>query len=257
MLVRLLSDTHLETGRDIQVPPMQEDLETVLVLAGDIGYPEDIKKLISELHDKFKYIIYITGNHEFYDRTSDIEEIKSDISAMLDKYENVHYLENTYIVLDGVTFIGATLWSNILNDIEQMGSVKHSLSDFRIVKVYNEETGKRENITPQDMAEFNKESVRYLEDILARTSGEIVVVTHFSPSMQSTHLKYFGSKLNPYFHNRLEYLLEENKVTWLHGHTHASCDYKVGKSRVLCNPWGYYDIYVENPEYDPYLRIEV
>jgi Icc-related predicted phosphoesterase len=26
---------------------------------------------------------------------------------------------------------------------------------------------------------------------------------------------------------------------WLHGHTHGSCDYKLGDTRVVCNPMGY------------------
>jgi hypothetical protein len=26
---------------------------------------------------------------------------------------------------------------------------------------------------------------------------------------------------------------------WMHGHTHASVDAKVGATRILCNPFGY------------------
>lgn len=28
---------------------------------------------------------------------------------------------------------------------------------------------------------------------------------------------------------------------WFHGHTHDSCDYQFGRTRVLCNPFGYPD----------------
>ncbi len=26
---------------------------------------------------------------------------------------------------------------------------------------------------------------------------------------------------------------------WVHGHTHASLDYRIGATRVVCNPFGY------------------
>jgi hypothetical protein len=40
----------------------------------------------------------------------------------------------------------------------------------------------------------------------------------------------------------------------MHGHTHDSADYRVGETRVVCNPRGYG---LENPSYDPALVIEV
>ena len=29
-------------------------------------------------------------------------------------------------------------------------------------------------------------------------------------------------------------------VLWVHGHTHDSLDYMIEKTRVICNPYGYY-----------------
>jgi len=259
MLIRLISDTHLETGKQISIPRMQEDGETVLVLAGDIGSVEEVQELVEELMEHFLAIVFITGNHEYYDITSDKLEIDSVFDNMFSKYENAHFLNNTSIVIEGVTFIGSTLWSNITDKLELMGSIKHKLNDFRLIKYYPEDSddGFVKAVTPEEMGRWNTDSIKYLEEIIPRTKGEIVVVTHFSPSIESTHMKYFGDLLNPYFHNRLEPLLNSNKLTWLHGHTHSSCNYSIGESRVYCNPWGYYDIYVENPDFEPYLRIEI
>jgi hypothetical protein len=45
---------------------------------------------------------------------------------------------------------------------------------------------------------------------------------------------------------------------WVHGHTHDSFDYRVGTTRVLCNPRGYArDGMVENPRFDPGLGVEI
>jgi hypothetical protein len=41
---------------------------------------------------------------------------------------------------------------------------------------------------------------------------------------------------------------------FVHGHTHCSFDYRVGQTRVLCNPHGYGD---ENPDFNPSLIVEV
>jgi hypothetical protein len=43
---------------------------------------------------------------------------------------------------------------------------------------------------------------------------------------------------------------------WCHGHTHASCDYVIGTTRVLCNPRGY-DDFALNPRFDAGLTAEI
>ena len=35
---------------------------------------------------------------------------------------------------------------------------------------------------------------------------------------------------------------------WIHGHTHTSFDYRVGRCRVLCNPRGYRLSHMPVPE---------
>ena len=45
---------------------------------------------------------------------------------------------------------------------------------------------------------------------------------------------------------------------WLHGHTHDSFDYRLGATRVVCNPRGYAPGgVVENACFDPQLVLEV
>jgi len=36
-----------------------------------------------------------------------------------------------------------------------------------------------------------------------------------------------------------DFILEHQPRLWIHGHTHESFDYKIGKTRVVCNPRGY------------------
>jgi len=49
-----------------------------------------------------------------------------------------------------------------------------------------------------------------------------------------------GSPYNIFYANELDLLIEDKKpALWLHGHTHESRDYKIGKTRIICNPRGY------------------
>jgi hypothetical protein len=54
---------------------------------------------------------------------------------------------------------------------------------------------------------------------------------------------------------RRERLVEASGATlWVHGHVHASFDYRIGDTRVLANPQGHGD---ENPAFRPGLVVEV
>ena len=50
-------------------------------------------------------------------------------------------------------------------------------------------------------------------------------------------------------------LIEAHQPTlWVHGHVHNSSDYRVGTTRIVCNPHGYG---FENPDFDGALVVEV
>jgi hypothetical protein len=67
------------------------------------------------------------------------------------------------------------------------------------------------------------------------------VVTHFLPHAGSVAPQYEGSPLNRFFLAAdAQPLVEERGARlWIHGHTHVSFDYQVGKTRVVCNARGY------------------
>jgi Icc-related predicted phosphoesterase len=88
-------------------------------------------------------------------------------------------------------------------------------------------------------------------------SGPTVVITHHAPSMRSNPLRFAGSPISGAFYTHLDDLIEETQpVLWIHGHMHNSSDYRIGKTRVVCNPYGiaWEDI---NPEWNPEVIVEV
>ena len=77
---------------------------------------------------------------------------------------------------------------------------------------------------------------------LAKKTPNTIIVTHHAPSFQSVHEKYkHDSLLNGgYASNHEELILDNEHIShWIHGHTHCSFDYMIGKTRILCNPHGY------------------
>lgn len=103
MKLVLISDTHT-MHEDLVLP--QGD---ILIHAGDFtgrGQPHEVEsffKWLEEQSKNFKHIIFIAGNHDKsfeYKGTWVVNSIKS-----LPK--NVHYLEDSEIVIDGIKFYGS------------------------------------------------------------------------------------------------------------------------------------------------------
>ncbi len=78
-------------------------------------------------------------------------------------------------------------------------------------------------------------------------------MTHFAPSWQSISPEYGNSEINGYYASDLEDLiLRKRPALWVHGHIHARNDYRIGETRVICNPAGY-----EGRDHDPKLVVKL
>jgi hypothetical protein len=76
-------------------------------------------------------------------------------------------------------------------------------------------------------------------------------VTHHGPHRQSCAPQYAADWTSPAFISHLPLLMGRSAL-WVHGHTHVSLDYTVSRTRVLCNPRGYYRRSLgrcENPDF--------
>jgi len=93
MRLHILSDLHLEHA-SFEMPSIDSD---VLLLAGDIHAPgrRAMTWAASDSVAKKRPVVFVAGNHEFYDSRYQVER-----SAM------------KTVVIDGVRFIGCTLWTD-------------------------------------------------------------------------------------------------------------------------------------------------
>lgn len=264
MKILLMSDIHTEHHKfDNEFGEIGKGAD-VIVLAGDIGQGSSGLRQLVNLFPKHE-IVFVAGNHEFYGgEMSNVKyELKVDAAEM-----NVHYLENSRAIIDGVRFIGGTLWTDYLLYGERdrswcMHRAQMCMNDYRFIQTLEtngHEPQRLTNFEPTDALAEHMRTRAYLEAMLAEPlDGKTVVVTHMAPSAKSIHSKYKGDvDTNACYASNLDKLVEKADF-WFHGHMHDSADYMIGKCRVVCNPRGYehWSQAQENKVFDPYKLIEV
>jgi hypothetical protein len=93
-------------------------------------------------------------------------------------------------------------------------------------------------LIPEFVPRVHDTHVRHLAFLEQNVRAGDVVVTHFVPHPGSIAPQYQGSPLNRFFVAEDAVPLVERcgARLWIHGHTHTSFDYRVGDTRVVCNP---------------------
>jgi hypothetical protein len=51
-------------------------------------------------------------------------------------------------------------------------------------------------------------------------------------------------------------IADARPALWVHGHTHDSLDYRIGDTRIICNPFGYLH-HEENPKFQRDLVVDM
>jgi len=253
MKIQLASDLHLEFERPRSPARIIEPAPgaDVLVLAGDIHKGA---RAVETFADWPVPVVLVAGNHEFYGR--DWRRTRDELQRAA-AGTCVQFLDNDSFALDGVRFLGATLWTDFkLNDVPQstaMAEVAQGLNDY--LAILHQGVPLRAAETLAD----HLASRAWLEAALAKPwPGATVVVTHHAPHPLSVHPRYAESRINPGFASDLTELLRQADL-WLHGHVHDSFDYEVAGCKVRANPAGYGrpSQGLENRQFDPHLVIEV
>jgi predicted phosphodiesterase len=272
MKIAVTSDVHLEFG---QLVLTNDEGARVLILSGDICVAKDLMEYSEQKKEmgfsfaksdryheffqtcceNFPDVIYIAGNHEHYH--GDFAETHKDLKTHLSYLKNLHILDKETVVIDGVTFVGSTLWTDMNNnDPLTLYQIRRMMNDFRIIKNSNkmvsfksfDDEGKptfHERVavfSPEDAVEEHVKCLDYIKTAYDESVGDVVVVGHHTPSLQSCHPMYRDDReMNGGYHSDLsEFIMDRPRIKlWTHGHTHEDFDYMVGDTRVVCNPRGY------------------
>lgn len=246
MRIWLLSDLHLEFA-DLRQPLAIPEAD-VCVVAGDL-----CRAPANGVHWLAKHVahampcIYVAGNHEFYKEA--IKEGLEDGRSAAAGFPNIHFLENDAAVVDGVRFVGATLWTDYRIEGDPAVAMFHARERMNDYRQIAKQRKPWQRFVPETAYRMHQQSRLFIETALKDNPAKTVVVTHHLPHARSVPASFHGDLLNAAYASDLSGIIEAGRpALWIHGHTHESCDYVIGDTRVVCNPRGYDD---ENASFNP------
>ncbi len=253
--VSLVSDLHLELA---EAPALKGG--DILLLAGDIWTAAHIENrgaarrrfeafCKTELK-KYGLIFLVHGNHEYYGST--LEAAPRIIEEFLEEHApQAIVLDNASYTVGDVCFIGSTLWAT--HGVGQPGAeliIGAHLTDFREIRF-----GDRLPFTPKTANALHRKAIAFLEQELAyqnQAGRSCIVVTHHAPSFKSKAGRRYTLNLDAAFYSNQERLIKANPqiALWAHGHSHATCRYRIAETLVVSNQRGYMAADADAPFFD-------
>ncbi len=245
--IQYISDIHLEFYKNIPDIPVYGE---IIVLAGDIGYPtmNIFWDFLEKISKKFKHIILVAGNHEYYHTKTSIKKgriltmelidelIRSEIERR--KLFNIHFLQCNSIVIDDIEFIGATLWTDIPPD--KKSDILESMNDYSCIFIEDEITNEYNRASIEMLNEIHNKHWKFLFNASNETvDRKKIFITHHLPSYEMINEKYKGNSINCAFASDILHKVPIKPDIWICGHSHTVYDGVIEGVRCLLNPIGY------------------
>lgn len=155
MKIQIVSDLHLEF-EDVIIP--NNTNADVLILSGDICIAQDLhdhpafginplvplgsrqqvaircREFFSRVSSNFKHVIYVMGNHEHYH--GKIDRSYEYLTAELAPFGNIHLLDNHLVEIEGVHFVGGTIWTDMnKGDSLTLYHMSQMMNDFKVIRI--------------------------------------------------------------------------------------------------------------------------
>ncbi|CAH7340575.1 putative RNA 2'-phosphotransferase (modular protein) [Vibrio chagasii] len=272
LVVALISDTHLEESLpmlskrsmrefipDCQYLPDIPNCVDVLLLAGDICelkktelYIDALKHLCSQV----PHVVAVAGNHEYWGTNyQKAEGIREELSEMFD---NLHYINNEVVEINGVKIFGSTMWNNFDHDnyvISEVGrnytSIPHVPLDARRIK-WKSPRGYRKG-KGEDIYKLNRTAIKSATEFLGglEPHDKAIILSHhpLTPDICPTIQTGFDCA-------GLDYglLKEKDGLVVAHGHMHGGYNYllRTGQ-KAYCNPRGNFSTPEKARSYQPLI----
>jgi len=246
--IQILSDLHIEFEEFDYI----ETDSDVVILAGDI-HVKDKGVLWAIENIRTKPVLYVLGNHEFYGKAYPrlVDSIKEKVQG-----SNVHILEKDAVTIDGINFLGCTLWTDfeLFGDPRTTGyQCQQIMTDYKKIRV----SPRFSKLRSIDVATIHRQSLDWLKSELGTKKGERnIVISHHGPSKRSLPKGAEDDVSSAAYVSKLEDVITKFSPTfWIHGHMHNSSNYNVDGCRVICNPRGYPG--ERNPDFRSEFIVEI
>lgn len=254
MRIHPISDLHLEFA-PYPVPCPDVD---VVVVAGDVHTKGRGPKWLREWAGD-REVLYVGGNHDHwkwrrmgYEYPGTHEKL-----ARLCAEYGIHWMDRSTVVLGGVRFLGATLWTDFAlypNVPLNQWKALEGMNDYLFISVPPGFRAAR----PSDTVYLHAQDRAWIEAELATPfDGPTIVLTHHAPcEMSLRSWRQRSDPLDPAYASRLgELVMDSGARYWIHGHTHHCVRYELGATTVLANCRGYGNS--EGHNFDPALVLDV
>ena len=260
MKIGYLSDTHIDffikDDSDIKfdnyiksvIKPEGGD---VLIVAGDIShYNSQIKKFLEKMTEYYNQIVFVYGNHDLYlisnsqkklYKKNSFNRIKDLEDWSLEK-KNIHFLNGTYISINGVKIGGLTNWYNLptqshINDwniIMNDSNLIFEGRDHYIVNIpYN-----THKVSSFDTQKFRKKQ----EELFNNLENLDILVTHICPSIiPNEYLSEHTNKKSLMFYmtDDMNRVKKTGAKYVVYGHNHTITTWNQDDINFLTNSIGY------------------
>lgn len=261
----LFSDLHQEHADNAWSPVAPADGFDIVVAAGDVA--QQLPDALAWLHDRFPGVptIYVPGNHDFWCDAgqpggrpwTDILAHGRDLAARW----GITLLSDDAAVIDGVRFLGSTLWTDFRVGQPSLQAGFHAatrgFNDCRRVRRPSS-SGKTRKMQPADFYRLHRASVDSLDaDLGIAHDGPTVVVTHHAPHPDALGLRPRDG-LDCCYASDLTWLIDRHQPTlWVHGHVHGRLDTRVSNTRIVANARGHVGDEDSAQAFDPALIVRV
>jgi predicted phosphodiesterase len=251
MKIQIASDLHLEFYKNTEhtesffktlVDPTPD--ADLLILAGDIGYPEDTitKDFIYWCCSVWPEVVWVYGNHEYYskEKCSNWKESKhvytmSEKEDAGPKIENLHY-HGSEFVYDGIPILGTTLWTDVKST--EANSLKNAMADFTHIKQNDGHP-----LTVTEWTSRHAKERKWLQvnlDRIALEGRKAIVVTHHLPTYEMILPQYKNYSNNCGFAAHADDLVNHPGVAlWICGHSHGQRTLQLEGRQIILNARGY------------------
>jgi predicted phosphodiesterase len=231
MKFRIISDIHLEFVKDLDffTEKFLKLPETdALIMAGDIVTFRQLndgtfEKFIKQINGHYKHIIYVLGNHEYYNNNDE----KLDVIKVYREFCKTHgiiFLDNEFATISdntkSIKIGGSTLWSPVT---ENAGL---RMNDLRFVS--------REKVIS-----MNEKALEWIQNLDKNVSVDIMI-THHLPSHRFVAKRFANYDNSGFANNSLDMYFKELPISyWIFGHTHTPMSQTIHEIKFVCNPFGY------------------
>ena len=238
--IQIVSDLHIEYKNNDVPDPLKfiTPSTPILALLGDIGslYKfNQLRSFLEQICKHFEYVLYVPGNHEYYNNQSyecegkTFNELTKIMFSLETLIPNLYILDKNAVIFNDICVIGCTLWSHAKITIPKFIVQIHDIN----TNVYNKR---------------HDDDVKYINDMISYCNDnnlKLVVLTHYPPTYDvfTKNNDNFFKKRDRFislYASDLNHLLTKNKIhTWVSGHIHQNYDFLSNDgTRIVGNQYG-------------------